>query len=264
MSIDLVIARYKENISWLHQVPDSINTIYIYNKDDTCKRPLNRYGTVVRSYQINPPTLDVPTSRSKIISLPNVGREADTYLEHIIQNYDNLADLTIFSQGDPFPHSPDFMKLLGYTNDYAPVQPLTDRYLDEANMPPKSILDTHTQHWIRDARIYTVPMCNYNFQTLHFHDPGSYVVLEQYMKHFSIPNGINILDWTFKSCGFSIDIKETGYFNYAAIFAVSKDRILQHPLSAYKNLKEMNANGNALCASALERMWLQLFGFEPL
>jgi hypothetical protein len=36
--------------------------------------------------------------------LPNIGREAGTYLHHIAANYDRLADRTLFLQGDPFPH----------------------------------------------------------------------------------------------------------------------------------------------------------------
>lgn len=38
------------------------------------------------------------------ITLPNIGREAHTYLYHIVENYDNLDDYTIFLQGNPFDH----------------------------------------------------------------------------------------------------------------------------------------------------------------
>jgi len=77
MTKELVVARYKENPDkWL-----SINQpdlkVTIYNKGDQDDR---------------------------FVSLPNVGREAGTWLHHIISNYDNLADLTIFAQGDCVPH----------------------------------------------------------------------------------------------------------------------------------------------------------------
>ena len=36
--------------------------------------------------------------------LPNVGREAHTYLHHIVSNWDNLAEYTLFLQGWPFDH----------------------------------------------------------------------------------------------------------------------------------------------------------------
>lgn len=74
--IDIVIARYKENIDWINRFNNTtINNIFIYNK----------------FYDLD-------------IKLPNVGREAHTYLYHIINNYNNLNDITIFLQGDPFPH----------------------------------------------------------------------------------------------------------------------------------------------------------------
>jgi hypothetical protein len=46
------------------------------------------------------------------LPLPNVGYEAHTYLTHIITRYDSLSDLTVFAQGRPFDHVPDFHKKL--------------------------------------------------------------------------------------------------------------------------------------------------------
>jgi len=82
MSAVLVVARYTENLDWLQHV--SIPTV-IYNKGPY-----------------------LPNSHV----LPNVGREAHTYLSFIIDHYDNLPDKVFFTQGDPFPHSPDFFRLL--------------------------------------------------------------------------------------------------------------------------------------------------------
>ena len=41
---------------------------------------------------------------ARVIALPNRGREAGTWLHHIVSNYDRLADRTVFMQGDPFDH----------------------------------------------------------------------------------------------------------------------------------------------------------------
>jgi hypothetical protein len=46
------------------------------------------------------------------ILLPNVGREAHTYLHHLVNRYDSLAPLTVFTQGKPFDHAPDLHKVL--------------------------------------------------------------------------------------------------------------------------------------------------------
>ena len=39
-----------------------------------------------------------------IIKLENTGREGETYLRHIIENYDNLSDYTLFIQDDTNEH----------------------------------------------------------------------------------------------------------------------------------------------------------------
>jgi hypothetical protein len=77
---ELVIARYNEDISWIDRLSCKRT---IYNKGASCGR--------------------------ECYTLPNIGRESHTYLHHIINNYDNLSDLTIFTQGDPFPHCRDFI-----------------------------------------------------------------------------------------------------------------------------------------------------------
>lgn len=70
--IEYIVPRYYENIDWIYDYPDIKFTIY--NK----------------GYDIPiPPNI-------KLITLPNIGKDAHTILYHIIENYDNLADITIF------------------------------------------------------------------------------------------------------------------------------------------------------------------------
>jgi hypothetical protein len=72
-TIGVVVARYKENIDWLS---DLKHTTYLYEKGDI-------------------------GNGNKLI---NVGREAHTYLHHIVDKYDTLEDFIIFLQGNPFDH----------------------------------------------------------------------------------------------------------------------------------------------------------------
>lgn len=99
MKYDMVIARYKEDITWLESFKSlEINKI-IYNK-----------------------------YFKEDIFLENIGRESHTYLYHIIKNYDNLADITIFTQANPFDHSPDFInKIINCVKNKEKIQfkPLT-------------------------------------------------------------------------------------------------------------------------------------------
>ena len=79
---DLVIAKYKEDISWAEQLNFKK---FIYNKNDE----------------------PFPNS----IQLKNIGREAHTWAYHIVKNYNNLDEYTIFVQGDPFYHFENFMEI---------------------------------------------------------------------------------------------------------------------------------------------------------
>lgn len=83
---EIVVARYSENLDWTKSYSDFVT---IYNKGSDTE------------YEFAP--------------LPNIGREAHTYLHHIVNNYNNLAEYTCFLQGDPFnPHSPSLYQYLDH------------------------------------------------------------------------------------------------------------------------------------------------------
>jgi len=90
MNYSIVVARYNEDLKWTKQ----FSNVIIYNK-----------GTSLTDY-------------FNEILLNNVGREGHTYYKHIYDNYDNLADYTIFLQGNPFDHSPNIISNLNnYINN---------------------------------------------------------------------------------------------------------------------------------------------------
>ncbi len=78
---EIVVARYKEDLSLFKQFKDYVK---IYNKGPD----------------------DIPSDfpKSSIKNLTNVGREGGTYVTHIVENYNKLADYTMFIQGDPIDH----------------------------------------------------------------------------------------------------------------------------------------------------------------
>jgi hypothetical protein len=71
----LVISRYDENLDWLIKWKEQFD-IVVYNK-----------GKILNNNEF------------KYIEIPNYGREAYTYLYHIVNEYDNLYENTIFLQG---------------------------------------------------------------------------------------------------------------------------------------------------------------------
>jgi hypothetical protein len=99
-SRQLVVAHFKEDITWTQQIQFPF---IIYDKSadvwsdraglPNLKLAKNKLGVTTNGY----------------ISLANIGREAHTYLYHIIINYENLADITVFCQGNPFPYCPNFI-----------------------------------------------------------------------------------------------------------------------------------------------------------
>lgn len=85
-TVDIVIARYEEDISWLNELPIRYDRLFIYNKGSP-----------------------ITFSGAYIIELPNLGRESHTYFHHVINNYHNLADLTYFLPGSVW--TTDFKKI---------------------------------------------------------------------------------------------------------------------------------------------------------
>ena len=85
--MEVVVAHYTENLNWLRNLPTGLQTtVYHKNTDESAEY--------------------------KGILLPNVGREAHTYLYHLVSRYNSLAEWTIFCQGKPFDHAYDFKKSL--------------------------------------------------------------------------------------------------------------------------------------------------------
>jgi hypothetical protein len=78
-NIEIVVARYNENLEWVNEYPFNQFKYTIYNKgiNDNYKKP-----KIYREF-----------------NLPNVGRCDHTYLYHIVNNFSSLSDITIFLPG---------------------------------------------------------------------------------------------------------------------------------------------------------------------
>lgn len=83
MTKEIVISSYKEDILWISNIGPE-NKIFIYNKG----------------------------GYSNTIPLPNVGREAHTYLHHICFQYGNFSDYIFFFQGNPFDHTRECLNII--------------------------------------------------------------------------------------------------------------------------------------------------------
>jgi hypothetical protein len=88
--IELVLARYRENLFWLNQGIRRDIRLTVYNKSG----------------------VDVPGQ----ISLPNIPGSLENfpYLYHMIHRYDTLEDWTFFAQAYPFDHVRNFREIFNY------------------------------------------------------------------------------------------------------------------------------------------------------
>jgi hypothetical protein len=131
----IVIARYNESIEWVKSL-DCDYVIYNKGNDIDPSNPPNEdvkfSGWVSESDRIEIlRSLENVRSKSRgdiksdnIINVPNKGREAETWLRFIVENYDRLPDDIVFLQGNPFEHSPKCLEIVESNETVDDIVPL--------------------------------------------------------------------------------------------------------------------------------------------
>mgnify|MGYP001164757589 CR=1 FL=1 len=235
-SREIVVARYDENIEWVRQCHMPV-TVYNKGKD------LFGYENI------------------RCVKLENIGREGHTYLYHILTNWDHLADTTIFTQGNPFQHSPDFLKLLNYR--FKTVQPLSFRWLEKTRIPPEKTLNSFRQYWVDDCRVF-VQYLNHNLMSIcprSFFDGGMHHTMRKVRRIYKIKRGETILGYVWKRLFPNEPLPPLIPFAYVGIFSAPKSAIQSRDKSFYKScmdfLLEDPNNGYIL-----ERLWLYILGYH--
>lgn len=177
----MIVARFKEDDAWTKEITFPI---LIYNKH-----------------------------YAEYASLPNVGREANTYLHFIINNYEFLPELMLFCQGDPFQHSKMFVeKVHAVPQSFLGFLDFSDKVCvcDGSGGP-------HAGNHLPLSQFYT--------------DVFGRPPLERY------------------------------HFGPGAQFAVSRDRVLAHPLEFWVKLymQTIDSNPGYLFGHIAERLWTYYF-----
>lgn len=78
-SIELVVARHEEDVSWVATWLPYLERVTVYDKSPT---PMQSFHPKLR-----------------VVAVPNQGREAETYVRHILDHYDDLCGRVVFCQG---------------------------------------------------------------------------------------------------------------------------------------------------------------------
>jgi hypothetical protein len=196
--IELVVARYLEDLAWLRNIPPQIRAT-VYDKNTASPHPDS-------------------------IPLPNVGREAHSYLHHIIARYDELAPITVFSQGKPFDHVFDFRKTLRELVQTPQTKGF--RWLGH-------IIDTDT----KDGALFKIWSKN----------PGG--------------GGIDIAG--FHRALFGVEGPEEYVFYLGAHFIATRELIRSRSLEFYRRALQLSTEFPE-AAHCYERTWDRVFGVEGI
>jgi hypothetical protein len=214
-TIDIVISRYNENLEWLSEI----------NEED-------RYNIIV--YNKGPNDNFMKTTNMTIHNVDNVGRCDHTCLYHIINNYDNLSNITIFLPGSGQMESKMFR---------------VRKTLELIKKHNSAIfLVAHYSHNIKEE------FCN--------------LALDWYFAHDEQNRALNPEAWLELS-----EIRPFGkwyehYFKditihhlaYCFVFSVDSRDILQHPKEYYENLiKQLCKSSNPEVGHYFERAWAAVF-----
>lgn len=205
--IDFVVAKYQEDISWIKDIVSQTNNkLFVYDKS--------------------------PDPIEGSIPLPNVGREAHTYLHHIITHYDSIknsavGDKTFFLQG----HIKDHLHIYNCTTE--------TEFIDKMK-------NNSEQH----AIVHQVGGTSAFFDfRISWHNNHNVIANRENMafgqwfeKHIGIAFHDNIRWWI------------------AALFCVENWRITQHPIEFYIRLiEQLASNANPEEAHFMERSWFVCF-----
>jgi hypothetical protein len=246
MKIQIVVAKFKEPIDWLRQLPPDFSII-VYDKS---RKNFHWPG------------------RFPIRNLENAGREAHTYLHYMLHDYvPGKFDRIVFTQADPFEHSPDFLKLLDQRSQWRDIQPLTWGYKPLEGIPPQRLLEREVSEFVGDCRVRTEPYSLHSWAPIGHIDAGANEILRIYNEVNGLEPGENIAAHFLNKCGLEDLSHEAsgahiGRFNYGAIFSVT-DRILAnfvgHRRQQIEQMLEVSKT-DRINAWMFERLWLHLMG----
>ena len=249
--ITLIISRYKENIDWIEMIKRSrlIEKILVFNK--------------------GPDDIYFNESKIDIINVENIGREGGTYLDYIINNYDNLPDNLVFTQANPFDHNENF---LDFFKDESiklyidkDILNLTTHYKISKNIPPQSFVRYNNSYNVSNLKSVKYFISSSNYQVIGhsaFNDNVVPNFLNPLKKHYTQDGNIT------KYICQLIDIEEPKNiipFCFSACFFVKSKQIVRHSKEIYIKLREYLYNGNDQGGNEgyhLERLWYYLLTGE--
>lgn len=209
--MNVVVARYKEDISWIYEI-NNISKIYIYNK-----------------YHYN---------ENVDMNLPNIGREAHTYLHHIVANYEHLKntpdEITFFTQACISDHM--IIKSNNISN-----QQYIDILHENTCTSNLSIITAFNHNFNENSATYDFRISEFPIGTILDREKDD----------------LNFGDWF---CTYiRPKFPDIVYWWVNAIFMVKHKNITKNPIEFYKRLLDQFTTQNPEIAHYMERSWFHIF-----
>lgn len=214
-NIQIIIARYNETLDWTLEYPFNLFKYIVYNK--------------------GPNQNFIKDKVEQIINLHNVGRCDHTYLYHIVTNYDNLSEITVF-----FPGS------IGTTKEKK----------DKSIKLLQNILKHKTAIFIASYVVSNLKITFKDFildnwtctdpanSTLNPENNLCPAIIRPFGKWFQYHFG-NI---------------KVNYYTFHGILSIHKLDIIKHPISRYQNLLAgVERHSNPEVGHYIERAWAAIF-----
>lgn len=185
-------------------------------------RTADRLGFRKRIYSKGKPPKLYPYTK-----LSNIGREGHTYLYHIVNNYESLAEITIFCLGSAFTH--DDKKKMFITQ--------VKRALNLHGLENVCEYSYKEKTANKKCKIFSLPI----YEERHLSQAHPNEMISWYKKHGPENSVI-------RNC-----IESRG------MLCVRRENILQHPKIVYlKLLEQLSAEGELEAGHYMERLWNSL------
>ncbi len=194
-------------------------------------------NTFISVYNKGPDPISLPEA-IRVVPLLNKGREGRTWLHHIITHYDDLADWTYLTQGEPHQNPAEFIARLDVS--YPDTTSLTREYMP--HFPPQAIKDQDVVEWhggfeVRYGRAI--------YQGGRSPTQNEGWLSEIWPHFFACPIPDPLSEWI---------------YGYGAMYAVPRHRITARPLAFWKWCHDVIARPE----HQIEHSWGSGYAFEIL
>lgn len=213
----IVVARYNRDLTWLRECDLSYIDLYIYNKGKEIPTHFGNYY---------------------IRDLRNVGLDQASHLQFIVDHYDHLPEIILFTQDDFDSHIKD-------NNIYKSSCPLGN-------------VDFYIKLMCHQARVRGFSQNAFSYQAGPFEPSYSFKVDEQYGEHMS---GTCFGEWFEENLKRSFPMEPFLWFKNA-IFAVNRKYILSRPKEDYMNILKQFTYRKSEIDHFMERSWYYLLNLD--